>query len=31
MSETEAKFQVAVDFIAAQKDNKMTNEQVGGS
>ncbi|CAI5742986.1 unnamed protein product [Hyaloperonospora brassicae] len=27
MSETEAKFQVAVDFIAAQKDNKMTNEQ----
>uniref|UniRef100_M4C581 Uncharacterized protein n=1 Tax=Hyaloperonospora arabidopsidis (strain Emoy2) TaxID=559515 RepID=M4C581_HYAAE len=28
MSEVEAKFQVAVDFIAARSDNEMTNEQV---
>ncbi|GMF25432.1 unnamed protein product [Phytophthora fragariaefolia] len=30
MNELDAKFQVAVDFIAARGNNKLTNEQVGG-
>lgn len=30
MSELDAKFQVAVDFIAARGNNKLTNEQVIG-
>lgn len=30
MSELDAKFQVAVDFIAARGNNKLTNEQVEG-
>jgi hypothetical protein len=28
MSELDAKFQVAVDFVAARGNNKLTNEQV---